>query len=181
MGIFDFLFGTKNKNSALYSSEIMVQLATKWTDVFLRSAPNLQSATYDRDEIYMYCCWITLDYGMNYGYLSKKTKLDNFFETVCQAVRNTGKYDQTDMEQFMFRVKQYKWQMNKMLECDYPRTKMFFPETLYARFVHVDFNHYRPDPCGIDDNLIRFSEYLGGFWNDVNRELLTKFPRKRLF
>ena len=50
----------------------MVQLATKWTDVFLRSAPNLQSATYDRDEIYMYCCWITLDYGMNYGYLSKK-------------------------------------------------------------------------------------------------------------
>ena len=63
MGIFDFLFGSKNNNDNSYSSEVMIQLATKWTEDFLRSAPKLQSATYDKDEIYMYCCWITLDYG----------------------------------------------------------------------------------------------------------------------
>lgn len=44
----------------------------------------------------------------------------------------------------MFRVDQYKWQIKEMLECDYPRTKIFFPETLYARFVEIDFKHYTP-------------------------------------
>lgn len=82
------------------------------------------------------------------------------------------------MEQFMFRVSQYKSQMMGMLKCDYPHTKMFFPETLYARFVHIDFDHYHQDPFGIDDNLIRFSEYLGNFWNKVNRELMRKYPKR---
>ena len=30
----------------------------------------------------------------------------------------------------------------------------------------------------IDDNLIQFSEYLGGFWNKVNRELMKKYPKR---
>ena len=179
MGLFSFLFGSKNKEEIAYSSEVMVQLAKKWTEDFLLSAPILQSATYDKDEIFLYSCWIALDYGKNYGYLNKNSKLDYFFEKVCQAVRNTGEYNQTDMEQFMFRVKQYNWQMGKMLECDYPRTKMFFPETLYARFVHIDFDHYHPDPFGIDDNLIKFSEYLGSFWNRVNREIMNKYPKRK--
>ena len=182
MGLFDYLFGSKNNDKNSYSSEIMIQLATKWTEDFLHSAPKLQSATYDKDEIYMYCCWITLDYGKNYGYLNKNSNLDVFFESVCQAVRNTGEYNQTDMEQFKFRVEQYTWQMNKMIQCDYPRTKMFFPETLFARFVHTDFDHYNPDPYGmdcIDDNLIQFTEYLGDFWNRVNREIMKKFPKRR--
>lgn len=126
----------------------------------------------------MFCGWITLDYGKNYGYLSKNSNRNEFFETIFQAVRNTGQYNQSDMEQFMFRVCQYKSQMMGMLKCDYPHTKMFFPETLYARFVHIDFDYYHPDPFGIDDNLIRFSEYLGDFWNKVNRELMRKYPKR---
>ena len=160
-------------------SETMIRLATKWTEEFIQSAPKLRAATYKKDEIYMFCCWIVLDYGKNYGYLNKDSKLDGFYETVCQAVKNTGEYNQTEMEQFLFRVSQYKSQMMGMLKCDYPRTKMFFPETLYARFVNIDFDQYHPDPFGIDDNLIRFSEYLGSFWNKVNRELINKFPKRK--
>ena len=156
----------------------MIQLASKWTTDFLQSAPKLRAATYDKDEIYIFCGWIALDYGKNYGYLSKNSDRNEFFETIFQAVRNTGQYNQSDMEQFMFRVSQYKSQMMGMLKCDYPRTKMFFPETLYARFVHIDFDHYHPDPFGIDDNLIQFSKYLGDFWNKVNRELMKKYPKK---
>lgn len=178
MGLFDFLFGSKSNSSSRYSSEEMIQLASNWTTDFLQSAPKLRAATYDKDEIYMFCGWITLDYGKNYGYLSNNSDRNEFFETIFQAVRNTGKYNQTDMEQFMFRVSQYKSQMMGMLKCNYPRTKMFFPETLYARFVHIDFDHYHPDPFGIDDNLIQFSEYLGDFWNKVNRELMRKYPKR---
>jgi len=178
MGLFDFLFGSKSNSDTPYSSEEMIQLASKWTTDFLQSAPKLRAATYDKDEIYMFCGWITLDYGKNYGYLSKNSDRNEFFETIFQAVSNTGQYNQSDMEQFMFRVSQYKSQMMGMLKCDYPRTKMFFPETLYARFVHIDFGHYHPDPFGIDDNLIQFSEYLGDFWNKVNRELMKKYPKR---
>ena len=179
MGFFNSLFGTKGGYNML-SSQTMIQLAIKWTEDFIQSAPKLRAATYDKDEIYMFCCWMVLDYGKNYGYLNKDSKLDDFFETVCQAVRNTGEYNQTDMEQFMFRVSQYKSQMMGMLKCDYPRTPIFFPETLYARFVNIDFDHYNPDPYGFDDNLIQFSEYLGDFWNKVNRELMHNNPKKRL-
>lgn len=178
MGFFKSLFGMKGGDNML-SSQTMIQLATKWTEDFIQSAPKLRAATYNKDEVYMFCCWIVLDYGKNYGYLNENSQCDEFFETVCQAVRNTGEYNQTDMEQFMFRVKQYKSQMMGMIKCDYPRTKMFFPETLYARFVHIDYDHYHPDPFGIDDNLIQFSEYLGFFWNKVNRVLINKFPKKR--
>ena len=178
MGLFDFLFGSKSNSYTLYSSEEMIQLASKWTTDFLLSAPKLRGATYDKDEIYMFCGWIVLDYGKNYGYLSKNSNRNEFFETIFQAVRNTGQYNQSDMEQFMFRVSQYKSQMTGMLKCDYPHTKMFFPETLYARFVHIDFDHYHPDPFGIDDNLIQFSGYLGNFWNKVNCELMRKYPKR---
>ena len=178
MGLFDFLFGSKSNSGTLYSSEEMIQLTSKWTTDFLQSAPKLRGATYDKEEIYMFCGWITLDYGKSYGYLSKNSNRNEFFETIFQAVRNTGQYNQSDMERFMFRVSQYKSQMMGMLKCDYPHTKMFFPETLYARFVHIDFDHYHQDPFGIDDNLIRFSEYLGDFWNKVNRELMRKYPKR---
>lgn len=178
MGLFDFLFASKNNRGSgvLYSSEEMIQLASKWTTEFLQSAPKLHAASYDKDEVYMFCCWILLDYGKNYGYLSKDTDRNVFFETIFQAVRNTGDYLQSDMEQFMFRVGQYKSQMAGMLKCDYPRTRMFFPETLYARFVHIDFDHYHPDPFGIDDNLVQFSKHLGVFWNNVNRDVMNRFP-----
>lgn len=178
MGLFDFLFGSKSNSYTLYSSEEMIQLASKWTTDFLLSAPKLRGATYDKDEIYMFCGWIVLDYGKNYGYLSKNSNRNEFFETIFLAVRNTGQYNQSDMEQFMFRVIQYKSQMMRMLNCDYPHTKMFFPKTLYARFVHIDFDHYHPDSFGIDDNLIQFSGYLGNFWNKVNCELMRKYPKR---
>ena len=67
MGLFDFLFGSKSNSYTLYSSEEMIQLASKWTTDFLLSAPKLRGATYDKDEIYMFCGWIVLDYGNNYG------------------------------------------------------------------------------------------------------------------
>ena len=181
MKLLNFLAGIlkkSNRATMTYSSNEMIQLASVWTNDFISSAPKLTAATYDKDEIYMYCCWILLDYGKNYGYIDETSHLDNFFETVCHAVRNTGQYNQTDIEQFMFRVQQYRTEMNGMLKCDYPRTKMFFPNTLYARFVHVDFSRYHSDPFGIDDNLIMFSEYLGDFWNNVNRELMRKYPKR---
>lgn len=179
MGLFDLFFGSKSNRGAQYSSKDMIKLASKWTYDFLQSAPKLMAATYDKNEIYMFCGWIALDYGKNYGYLRKDSDRKEFFETIFQAVRNTGEYNQSDMEQFMFRVSQYQAQMSGMLTCDYPRTKMFFPETLYARFVHIDFNHYHPDPFEIDDNLVQFSDYFGVFWNRVNRELMKKYPKRK--
>lgn len=177
MGLFDLFFGSKRSRSTLYSSEEMIQLASKWTIDFLQSAPKLRAAIYDKDEIYMFCGWIILDFGKNFGYLNKDSNRDAFYETIFQAVRNTGEYNQTEMEQFTFRVSQYQSQMMGMLKCDYPRTPMFFPQTIYARFVHIDFSHYHYDIDDIDDNLILFSDYLGKFWNKVNRELIKKYPR----
>ena len=168
-----------NKIQSYYSSEEMIRTTSRWTDEFLKSAPKLTAITYDRNEVYMFCGWIILEYGYKYGYFIHQTEKDKFLETIFQAVRNTGKYDQTDMEQFLFRVEQYKSQIMGMLKCDYPRTKMFFPRTLYARFVHIDFNHYHSSPFGDEDNLITFTEYLGKFWNMVNRELMQKYPPKR--
>ena len=71
MGLFDFLFGSKSNSGTLYSSEEMIQLTSKWKTDFLQSAPKLRGATYDKEEIYLFCGWITLDYGKSYGYLSK--------------------------------------------------------------------------------------------------------------
>lgn len=179
MGFFCKLFGTKGGDD-MFSSHTMIQLATKWTEEFIKSAPRLSAATYNKDEVYLFCCWIVFDYGKNFGYLNKNSQREVFFETIFQAVRNTGEYDQTDMEQFIFRVKQYQSQMMGMIKCDYPRTPMFFPEILYARFVNVDWDHYQPNPLGIeiDDDLIHFTDYLGVFWNKVNRELRQKYPQK---
>ena len=154
----------------------MILTANEWTYGFLQSAPKLIAATYDIHEIYIFCSWILLDYGKNYGYLDKNADRNEFFNTIFQAIHKTGEYNQTDMEQFMFRVEQYKSQITGMLKCDYPRTKMFFPETLYARFVHIDYDHYHPDPLRFDDNLIKFTKYIGEFWNKVNQELMRKYP-----
>lgn len=56
MGLFDLLFGLKGNNSTLYSSENMIQLVSKWATDFLQSAPKLQAATYDKDDIYIFRC-----------------------------------------------------------------------------------------------------------------------------
>ena len=81
----------------------------------------------------------------------------------------------------MFRIGQYKWQIAEMLKCDYPRTKIFFPRTLYARFVEIDFEHYTPPlDWEIDDSLIQFSEFLGTFWNKINSEIMEKYPDKKV-
>lgn len=179
--LYDYLYGSKKKSDSVkvtYSSDEMIGLASKWTNDFINSAPKLVAASYDKDEIYMFCCWILLDYGKNYRYIDENSNLDKFFETIYQAVRNTGMYNQTVMEQFSFRVRQYYNEINGMLNCDYPRTKMFFPKTLFARFVQIDFDHYNHPLFGIDNNLIRFSEHLGKFWNKVNYELISKYPQK---
>ncbi|GAA6349442.1 hypothetical protein K0G20_15570 [Bacteroides fragilis] len=198
MKFFNWIFSSKNKHRIFekptsaqamspaekakqpedYSSEEMIQNASDWTSYFLQAAPQLDNGTYQKDEIYMFCCWILLDYGVNHGYLDKHSNRDCFYSTIYQAVRNTGKYNQSDSEQFMFRVDQYKWQIKEMLNCDYPRTKMFFPETLYARFVKIDFKHYTPTFGGIDDSLIQFSEFLASFWNKINSELMERYPTK---
>ena len=161
-----------------YSDE-MIKNASYWTSYFLQKAPQLDNGTYQKDEIYMFCCWILLDYGMHYGYLNKNSNIDYFYSTIYQAVRNTGKYNQLDSEQFKFRVGQYKWQIKEMLKCDYPRTKIFFPETLYARFVKIDFKHYTPVFGEFDNSLIQFSEFLASFWNKINSELMKRYPTKK--
>lgn len=161
-----------------YSDE-MIKNASYWTSYFLQKAPQLDNGTYQKDEIYIFCCWILLDYGMHYGYLNKNSNIDYFYSTIYQAVRNTGKYNQSDSEQFKFRVGQYKWQIKEMLKCDYPRTKIFFPETLYARFVKIDFKHYTPVFGEFDNSLIQFSEFLASFWNKINSELMKRYPTKK--
>ena len=59
--------------------------------------------------------------------------------------------------------------------------KYFFPETLYARFVEIDFKHYTPTLGGIDDSLIQFSEFLASFWNKINSKLMKRYPTKNKF
>ena len=169
----------RTKQTEDYSSEEMIQNASDWTNYFLQTAPQLDNGVYQKDEIYMFCCWILLDYGVNHGYLDKHSNRDSFYSTIYQAARNTGKYNQSNSEQFMFRVDQYKWQIKEMLKCDYPRTKIFFPETLYARFVKIDFKHYTPTFGEIDDSLILFSEFLASFWNQINSELMKRYPTKK--
>lgn len=148
----------RTKQTEDYSSEEMIQNASDWTNYFLQTAPQLDNGTYQKDEIYMFCCWILLDYGVNHGYLDKHSNRDCFYSTIYQAVRNTGKYNQSDSEQFMFRVDQY---------------------NLYARFVEIDFKHYTPTLGGIDDSLIQFSEFLASFWNKINSKLMKRYPTKK--
>lgn len=172
MGFFNFFKNSKKG----YSSPELKAIADEWVKKFLANAPALQKMSYNKDEIYMFCAWILIDWGRNAGYLNKNSDLNDFFETIFKAVRNTGTYQQSDMEQFMFRVKQYKWQINGMLECDYPRTKMFFPRTLFARLTKYDFDN-PPLADMSEHNLMVFSDYIGSFWNDVNREIMERFPK----
>lgn len=174
MGIFSFLSKKRNSN---YSAQEMTTIANEWANDFMSTAPMLNKRTYNKDEIYMFCAWVVLDWGKNAGYLNKDSDRNDFFETVFKAVRNTSTYQQTDMEQFMFRVGQYKWQIGEMLKCDYPRTPMFFPETLFARFTNVDYNNFPSEEID-DENLMVFTEYLGDFWNKINRNIMKRFPRK---
>jgi hypothetical protein len=177
MEFWKLVFGSKNHKTPTYTSQEMIHIANSWTDRFMKSAPLLVRATYNKDEIYMFCCWVILDYGKNYGYLDRNSKRDDFFSTIFQAVRNTGEYDQTDMEQFLFRVQQYKSEIMGMLRCDYPRTKMFFPETLFARFVNIDLDKFHSDDENFK-NLCDFSDYLGSFWNKINRDIMGRYPKR---
>lgn len=172
MGLFSFL-KKKNRN---YSSDAMISIANEWVEWFISGAPSLVKRTYNKDEIYMFCAWILIDWSRNANYLTNDSNINSFFETIFQAVRNTGTYQQSDMEQFQFRVSQYKWQVQGMLECDYPRTPMFLPETLFARLTNIDFDNFPPSEID-DDNLFKFTDYIGSFWNKVNRDIMKRFPR----
>lgn len=174
MGLFSFI----KKENRNYSSDVMISIANEWVGWFISGAPSLVKRTYNKDEIYMFCAWILIDWGRNAKYLTKDSNINSFFETIFQAVRNTGTYQQSDMEQFQFRVSQYKWQLQGMLECDYPRTPMFLPETLFARLTDIDFDNFPPSEID-DDNLFKFTDYIGSFWNKVNRDIMKRFPRKK--
>ena len=62
----------------------MIQNASDWTSYFLQAAPQLDNGTYQKDEIYMFCCWILLDYGVNHGYLDKHSNRDCFYSTIIK-------------------------------------------------------------------------------------------------
>ena len=80
MGLFSFLFGSKNKEEIAYSSEVMVQLAKKWTEDFYFQLPNYNLQRMIRMKFSCIVVGLPLDYGKNYGYLNKNSKLDYFFE-----------------------------------------------------------------------------------------------------
>ena len=165
----------KQQDEADYAKE-MISLATDFANSFIDSAPRLLNAIYNRDEVFLFCCWVLLDYGKSYGYLNNNSELTDFYDSISKAVRRTGKYNQTDIEQFLFRTSQYKEQISGMLQCDYPRTKMFFPKVLFSRFVDVDFDKY---VFNEEQNILNFSKYFSEFWNMVNRKLLIKYPQKK--
>ena len=164
----------KQQDKSDYAKE-MIRLATVFANSFIDSAPRLLNAIYNRDEVFLFCSWVLLDYGKSYGYLDNNSELTDFYDSISKAVRRTGKYNQTDIEQFLFRVSQYKEQISGILQCDYPRTKMFFPKVLFSRFVDVDFDKY---VFNVEQNLMAFSEYFPEFWNIVNRKLLIKYPKE---
>ncbi len=166
----------KQQDEADYAKE-MISLATDFANSFIDSAPRLLNAIYNRDEVFLFCCWVLLDYGKSYGYLNNNSELTDFYDSISKAVRRTGKYNQTDIEQFLFRTSQYKEQISGMLQCDYPKTKMFFPKVLFSRFVDVDFDKY---VFNEEQNILNFSKYFSEFWNMVNRKLLIKYPQKKV-
>lgn len=169
---------SKTKVVQSFNSEMMIETAIKWTVDFMTTAPKLSRATYNQDEVYMFCAWVVLDYGMSFGYLDEKASVEGFFLSIFKAVRNTGKYQQSEMEQFTFRVGQYRSEMTDFLKCDYPKTKMFFPETLFARFTNIAHENF-PSSREMEVNLFEFTDFFGEFWNKINRELMAKFPRKK--
>lgn len=177
MSFFKNLF-SKTKVVQSFNSEMMIETAIKWTVDFMTTAPKLSRATYNQDEVYMFCAWVVLDYGMSFGYLDEKASVEGFFLSIFKAVRNTGKYQQSEMEQFTFRVGQYRSEMTDFLKCDYPKTKMFFPETLFARFTNIAHDNF-PSSREMEVNLFEFTDFFGKFWNKINRELMAKFPRKK--
>lgn len=64
-----------------------------------------------------------------------------------------------------------------ILKCDYPRTKMFFPNVLLARLTILEFDEC-PNEYLDEKNLIDFSQYLVTFWNEVNQYLIYRYPIK---
>lgn len=74
----------RTKQTEDYSSEEMIQNASDWTNYFLQTAPQLDNGVYQKDEIYMFCCWILLDYGVNHGYLDKHSNRDSFYSTIIK-------------------------------------------------------------------------------------------------
>ena len=181
MGLFDFW----GKKDCQYSSEIMIQIANEWTEDFIQTAPKFERA-YIRDEVYMFCCWILLDYGKNYGYLNKNSNINAFFDTIFQSVKNVGNYSQTEFDHFMYRVEQYQKDVKGMLQCDYPKTPMFFTEGLFSLFTdscYSDIHLFEEDFDIFDDekefhNLILFTDFIGSFWNKVNKDIMNRFPKR---
>lgn len=181
MGIFNFLNGRNNQ----YSSEVMIKIAKEWTDDFLSEAPQFEKA-YNRDEVYIFCCWILLDYGKNYGYLNKNSNRNAFFDTIFQSVRNAGNCNKTEFDQFMYRVEQYQKDVKGMLQCDYPKTPMFFTERLFSLFTdscYSDIHLFEEDFDIFDNekefhNLILFTDFIGSFWNKVNKDIMNRFPKR---
>lgn len=68
MGLFDFFF--KFRHKGLEADELITNAETL-TKRFMNSAPVLKQRMFIRDEVYLFCCWIVLDYTTNYGYLKK--------------------------------------------------------------------------------------------------------------
>lgn len=164
----DFNIREKFNPSASDNSGKMILKALEWTEMFINEAPEFSYVEYNKNEIYMFCCWILLDHS-NWG----GRRLNNkFYESIFQAVRNTGKYNQSDWEQFKFRVDQYKFEIRGLLDCDYPNTPMYFTEVLKARFTNV--LDYGKAHRFFDDGDMIFTDYIGKFWNKVNRELIDK-------
>lgn len=56
---------------------------------------------------------------------------------------------------------------------------MFFPETLFARFTNIAHDNF-PSSREMEVNLFEFTDFFGEFWNKINRELMAKFPRKKI-
>ena len=66
---------SKTKVVQSFNSEMMIETAVKWTVDFMTTAPKLSRATYNQDEVYMFCAWVVLDYGMSFGYLDEKASV----------------------------------------------------------------------------------------------------------
>ena len=177
-----FRFFTQKSNP--YSSEKMTTIANELTEDFIASAPKLER-TYNRDEIYLFCCWILLDFGQNYGYLNKNSNINDFFDTIFRSIRNVEKKRPDELTQFTYRVKQYKKDMEGMFQCDYPNTPMFFPKRLFSMFTGANYSvgyNFVEDYDPFEDEtefigLAKFTDFINLFWNKTIKKLMNTFPK----
>ena len=86
----------------------------------------------------------------------------------------------------MYRVEQYQKDVKGMLQCDYPKTPMVFTEGLFSLFTdscYSDIHLFEEDFDIFDDekefhNLILFTDFIGSFWNKVNKDIMNRFPKR---